>query len=243
MKAFTTYEFKNGKIADLDRQFPSYLSAWQEGVALAETDTHFLYCMKTESTAGVATLEFQDRLGNYHTYPMVAGMYAVVPGSAFIAGGRGLIMSRQNWLGLFSIGGPAEQEGRLKYIDGCTDSLLISPIKMGDPCLNLLYFPPGIDQTRHTHPSDRIGMVMSGQGKCHYWEDDIEHIIRLTTNLIFCIHTDGIHKFSTPYGDHMRVLAYHPDSDYGPTDQFHPMINRTIVDGVSANQLPDIRTK
>ena len=146
-------------------------------------------------------------------------------------------------MGLMSVGGPAENEGRLKYIDGCTDSLLIPPIMLGDPCLNLLYFPPDIDQTAHTHPSDRIGIVMSGKGKCVAWQDGVEESIDLVAGMIWVIHTDGVHKFQTPYGESMRVLAYHPDSDYGPTHQFHPMLNRTIVDGVSANQLPDIQTK
>jgi hypothetical protein len=41
----------------------------------------------------------------------------------------------------------------------------------------------------------------------------------------------------------MRVVAYHPDSDFGPQDEDHPMINRTIVDGVSASKIDAIRTK
>jgi len=41
----------------------------------------------------------------------------------------------------------------------------------------------------------------------------------------------------------MDVIAFHPDSDFGATDIDHPMINRTIVDGVSANQIEEIRTK
>ena len=39
----------------------------------------------------------------------------------------------------------------------------------------------------------------------------------------------------------MCVIAYHPDSDFGPTDDDHPMVNRTIVDGVPVNQ-SNIRT-
>ena len=40
----------------------------------------------------------------------------------------------------------------------------------------------------------------------------------------------------------MRILAFHPDSDFGPDHQFHPMVNKTMVNGVSANQLPEIQT-
>jgi len=41
----------------------------------------------------------------------------------------------------------------------------------------------------------------------------------------------------------MRVIAYHPDSDFGATHEDHPMINRTIVNGTSAAVLSDIRTR
>jgi hypothetical protein len=40
----------------------------------------------------------------------------------------------------------------------------------------------------------------------------------------------------------LRVIAYHPDSDFGPTHEDHPMINRTMVGGVSASELPHLRT-
>ena len=40
----------------------------------------------------------------------------------------------------------------------------------------------------------------------------------------------------------MDVIAYHPDSDFGPQDEDHPMINRTIVDGVQASRIKDIHS-
>ena len=233
MKAFSHFEYVNGKVGDLDRQFPSYLSAWTSSIILPDDDTHFLYVDEGPTTVVWRGMEFV----------LHSGMYASFPNKTYVAGGKGIAVSREKWQGFMHIGGPAEHEGRLKYIDGCTDSLLIPPVKFGDPCLNLLFFPEGIDQTAHTHPSDRIGMIMSGKGRCHAWNDGVEEIIDLVPGMIFCIHTDGPHKFSTPYGQHMRVLAYHPDSDFGPTDQIHPMINRTIVNGVSASQLPEIQTK
>ena len=152
------------------------------------------------------------------------------------------------------IGGPIEKEGRLKYIDGCTDSLLIPPVKLGDPCLNHLHFPDSIDQTPHTHPSHRIGIVAKGNGQCVTPFGDLP----LTQGMIFVIkewdgstyaqgldgemYPNGTHKFRT-FDEAMDVIAFHPDSDFGPTDIEHPMINRTIVDGVPASQLEDIRTK
>jgi hypothetical protein len=35
-------------------------------------------------------------------------------------------------------------------------------VRLGDPCLNGLWFPLGTRQTAHTHPSVRIGMVDDG---------------------------------------------------------------------------------
>lgn len=33
--------------------------------------------------------------------------------------------------------------------------------------------------------------------------------------------------------DALKIVVYHPDSDFGPTDEAHPMVNRTIINGVS----------
>jgi mannose-6-phosphate isomerase-like protein (cupin superfamily) len=170
------------------------------------------------------------------------GYVFAAPGTISLRGSSGVLITREDYKGVFSITGPVEQEGRLRYIDGCTDSLLIPPVMFGDPCLNLLYFPPGINQTAHTHPSDRVGMILSGEGVCHAWNDGVEDRINLTPGVIFCIHAGGKHKFSTD-NRHLRVLAYHPESDFGPQHDEHPMLNRTIVDGVSARELPGIQTK
>lgn len=153
------------------------------------------------------------------------------------------------------VGGKIESEGRLKYIDGCTDSLLIPPVKLGDPCFNHLHFPSNINQTPHTHPSARIGIVAKGNGECLTPFGNLP----LTEGMIFVIkqwdgksysggldgnvYPNGTHSFKTPEETGMDVIAFHPDSDFGATDINHPMINRTIVDGVSANMLEDIRTK
>lgn len=250
--AFDSYEFKHGNLAELDEQYPTGLSAFSDAlVMLNGADTHFGYVFEHQ-----ATLITADR--REHAVP--AGYAFSVHGPANIdarGGGRGIVISRRGFKGFNYITGPVEQEGRLKYIDGCTDSLLIPPVRMGDPCLNLLYFPPGIDQTAHTHPSERVGIILSGRGRCHAWDVDFgqrlanprddeeyqEKLVDLTPGMIFAIHTNGKHKFSTPYGEPMRVLAYHPESDFGPRDEDHPMINRTIVEGRSAREIDEIRTK
>jgi len=118
-----------------------------------------------------------------------------------------------------------ETEGRLQYIDGCTDSLLIYAPRLGDPCLNHLHFPAGIDQTFHTHPSIRLGIVYRGNGIASF--PDGEH--ELSEGDIFCLEVGEEHRFRTP-NEGMDIIAWHPDSDTGPTDEDHPMINRTIIE-------------
>jgi quercetin dioxygenase-like cupin family protein len=238
VRAFSTYTLANGHMADLDRDYPSRLGGWDNARIVNEpAATHYVYCMDEGVGRSPALLDY-----NGNVYILHAGMVACVPGKFTISGGRGIIVSRDAYHGMFSMSGPLEERGRLRYIDGCTDSLLIAPVRRGDPCMNLLFFPPGIDQTAHTHPSDRIGMVLSGHGTCVYDNDGEDREALLVPGIIFCIHSGGRHKFRTSKGS-MRVLAYHPDSDFGPTDEDHPMINRTMVDGVSASKLPALHTR
>ncbi len=125
---------------------------------------------------------------------------------------------------LAMIGGPVERVGRLRYVDGCSDTLLIPPSRLGEPCLNLLHMPVGTNQRMHFHPSDRVGVILRGQGECitDQWMKPLRAgqgwLIPEMTN--HCFRTD-----TSP----MDVIAWHPDSDYGPTDENHPMINRTWI--------------
>jgi len=129
-----------------------------------EGATHFIFVDQ-----GTATLE-----GEMGTFLLGPGMYGSLPGRWSIKStvGRGIAITRHDWLGFFLIGGPIEGLGRLRYIDGCTDSLIIPPVVLGDPCLNLLHIPPGTRQTSHTHPSIRLGMIVSGRGLCVTPEGD-----------------------------------------------------------------------
>jgi mannose-6-phosphate isomerase-like protein (cupin superfamily) len=142
-------------------------------------------------------------------------------------GSRVVVMQRVGWRGQRIVGGPIESKGRLRYIDGCSDTCLVPPPLLGDACLNHLHFPVGIDQTEHTHPSVRMGCVVRGFGECV----TPDAVVDLKPGSVFIIPTDGIHKFRTLRGEVMDVIAYHPDSDFGPTHETHPMVNRTWVGG------------
>ncbi len=228
--AFTEHELKTGLMFDYsNNQYPTRLHGLvgDEQMSLKSGSTYYLYV--DEGTVWVDGL-----------WPVLAGMYASVT-RGFLSGNKmtkAIIIERIGQFGTMMVGGPIEVVGRLKYIDGCTDSLLVPPVMKGDPCLNHLHFPVGIDQTSHTHPSMRVGMVTKGRGECVTPHGTYE----LRPGMAFIIHEDGEHKFRTS-SECMDVVAFHPNSDFGPTDEEHPMLNMTFVDGTSAKHLEEIKTK
>ncbi|MFO0387581.1 MAG: cupin domain-containing protein [Flavobacteriales bacterium] len=229
-KAFSFFELKTGLLwddsyNDLPCRLYGLRGAYE--MRLMPCSTYFIYVQR-----GTVLLN--------RRWPLYPGMFASAT-RAVLEGdelSEAIIIERIGYFGAMLIGGPIEAQGRLKYIDGCTDSLLISPLMFGDPCLNHLHFPPDVKQTMHTHPSVRIGMVTKGWGKC----ETPDGLYDLRPGLVFVIHTDGQHRFLTDR-EAMDVIAFHADSDFGPTHEDHPMINRTIVDGVSAKDIEEIRTK
>ena len=120
--------------------------------------------------------------------------------------------------------GRIEARGRLAYIDGCSDSVLCAPARLGDPVLNHLHFPAGTQQSVHIHPSIRLGVVVRGRGIAfgQGWEEPLE------PGTAFLLLEHERHAFRT-LEDSMDVIAFHPDSDWGPTDAAHPMLNRTYL--------------
>lgn len=154
-----------------------------------------------------------------------------IPGTwrAFSVDGCFAVIERVGFRGQFAVNA-MEMTGRLSYIDGCSDSLLIYPPRLGDPCLNHLHFPQGILQTQHTHPSIRMGVVVSGRGAAWQrsdeygggWEEPLE------PGTMFMLEQNELHSFKTP-SEEMDIIAWHPDSDWGPSDESHPMLNRTYI--------------
>jgi quercetin dioxygenase-like cupin family protein len=151
------------------------------------------------------------------------GMFFVATGDAMISGGTGMVIHNRGYLGLGQIGGPVESQGRLRYIDGCTDTLLVCPPRLGDPSLNHLHVPRRTLQTDHFHDSDRIGVVLTGRGICRTEAGD-EH---LTPGMGWYIPAGVRHCFVTE-AHALDVIAWHPDSVFGPTDEAHPMLLGTI---------------
>ena len=120
--------------------------------------------------------------------------------------------------------GELESKGRLSYIDGCSDSLLIYPPRLGDPSMSFLHFPTNTEQTFHNHPSIRIGVVVDGHGIAS--TNQMEFL--LEKDDIFMLREHEIHRFKTGNTE-MNIIAFHPDGDWGPTDHNHTMLNRTYI--------------
>jgi mannose-6-phosphate isomerase-like protein (cupin superfamily) len=160
------------------------------------------------------------------TYNM-KGVIACSVNTAFTVTGHGVVIET---LGVrmpenrFSTVNPNTQ-GHLSYIDGCSNTNLIDPPRNGDPCLNYLYFPSGIDQTFHTHPSIRIGYILSGSGIASMKDEDIP----LEAGNLFILDRHALHRFRTTAENTMSLAVFHPDSEDGPRDEHNPMKTRTYL--------------
>ena len=177
-----------------------------------------------------------------HNFTLEEGQWFHFPGGLTVYPGeesRTVVTQKVDFRGVTAVGGPIEELGRLKYIDGCSDTLLVCPPLLGDPCFNHLHFPPEIDQTEHNHPSNRSGGIARGRGECITPYGNTP----LVPGLIFHIPWGGLHRFRTSYYEELDVIAYHPDSDWGPTDEEHPMVNRTWVDGHKIDNTTGVHTQ
>ena len=227
-----TYPLQQNIIDLSVESFPAIAKIWQGNYfEFSAIGTHFGYIYEEN-----CLLLRQETGQSYNLHP---GMYFCLPGGGKLEGdSAGIAIAILNYQGIFNVGGMIESTGKFAYINGGTNSLLIAPVVGGDPCFNAMYFPPGVDQTLHTHPSYRIGMVVSGRGNL----ENQQIAIALTPGMTFLIPADSLHKFRT-FDSNLTVVVLHPDSDRSFTPGDNPMLKRTIVNGVSASELPDIQTK
>jgi hypothetical protein len=235
-------------------EYPTVIYTFHEQSPLLLPEGSTYYGLVTRGTC---------KIGAYGPQHVVdAGMFFCLPGPLTVqpmGNAQGLVIERCQYQGFPQIGGPLEPQGRLKYIDGCSDTLLICPPVVGEPCLNHLHIPPGTNQTPHTHPSQRIGVIVRGSGYCLTPYDGTSEIAfgqmldehpdgscwvktELREGMGWWIPTGLLHSFHTGEDEFLDVIAWHPDSDFGPRHDDHPMVNRTYVNDVSAREIDRIRT-
>lgn len=219
---------KNGDCLDATgTMYPSRLEVVEaERRFSTPTSTFYGYVLAGRARVRSASLEVQ----------MEAGAFFCAPGDVDIqAAGKVVIIERFGFRAL-PLFGHTEKVGRLAYIDGCSDTILCAPPRQGDPVFNHLHFPRGVLQSVHTHPSIRLGIVARGEGTAYgprpapaagqsrEWQEE------LAEGCVFLLHAHEAHAFrTTESGRPMDVIAFHPDSDWGPTDGGHPMLNRTYL--------------
>jgi len=212
-----------------DGPHPTIIRTWNgESLDLEPDASHFI--MVFSGSIQVAHGDISTCLGT--------GCFGTVPESASVSGvGEALIVSSLGYRSMALFGGPLEAHGRLRYVDNCTNSILLSPPVRGEPCLNFLRLPRSTSQTSHTHPSLRVGLVYSGTGRC----ETPHGMLDLLEGTVFVIPPGSLHSFQSGDTD-LRIVIYHPDSDSGPTHTDHTMLNRTFIEGVSARDLPHLQT-
>jgi quercetin dioxygenase-like cupin family protein len=115
--------------------------------------------------------------------------------------------------------------GNLSYMDGGTNTTAVNPGRLGDPVINYVHFPAGMQQTLHTHPSHRIGMVLKGCGLIELDNSEFP----LQTGDVFFMKRNTLHNFMCPYNEDVVLFVFAPDSGTGPTDEVNPLKVRTYV--------------
>ncbi len=76
--------------------------------------------------------------------------------------------------------------------------------------------------------NDGADSIVSGDGGWPAFKN-IDMLHHLSPGGVFLLEEGELHSFATPPGGHMEIVAFHPDSDWGPTDDDHPMLNRTYI--------------
>jgi quercetin dioxygenase-like cupin family protein len=115
--------------------------------------------------------------------------------------------------------------GNLSYMDGGTNTTAVNPGRLGDPVVNYVHFPAGMEQTLHTHPSHRVGMVLKGRGLIELDNSEFP----LNQGDVFFMQRNVLHNFMCPYGEDVVLFVFAPDSGTGPTDEVNPLKIRTYV--------------
>lgn len=184
------------------------------------TSSHYGYVVAGKARVVTRTLE--ATLG--------AGSFFALPGPVLVNADALVVVVERFGYRCLPVLGSIEEQGRLAYIDGCSDTVLVAPARLGDPVLNYLHFPPGVRQSVHCHPSIRLGVVARGEGFAFGPSPAGEWRLPLRPGAMFLLPAHELHAFSTAEtASSLDIIAFHPDSDWGPTDGAHPMLNRTYL--------------
>ena len=131
----------NEEINQLNSMYPTKMICITESYEFSENSSSTMFGFVTqgtfEITSGNQTWLVQE--GNFMSLKTIFSVNPLKNNSKMFA------IIRYGYRGIDLVG-KVESTGRLSYIDGCTDTLLISPPRKGDACLNHLHFPKNITE-------------------------------------------------------------------------------------------------
>lgn len=210
------------------------------GVALSKNNEGFFEVSNRSENFGRSKHEMDVASNDFIT--TVKGFNAI----SYYPHVRMLLVQFTGYKGMTTTG-EVPNFGNLGYINGAMNRLIVAPKKYGEPCLNGLYIDKPIDQTPHTHPSSRTGLVMDGNVTARIYQNhdrlDKYKEVNLVRGDVFIMSENVMHSFHKSDHEKTWLCAFHPDSNFGPTDEVAPMINRTILqDGLSASDVKEIHT-
>lgn len=115
----------------------------------------------------------------------------------------------------------------LPYINGCSSEQLISPVRPGDPTLQLLYIPAhSSEQAHHIHATARVVQVLEGRGRSIIGMSDDAVELDLVPGMLIILDRMVPHHFVTD-DEPLLVAPLHIWSST-PLEQGHPMFHGTI---------------
>ena len=202
-----TFSGKDLAVGDCeDNRFGTLeVQTWNGGdLKLREDASHFVTVL--EGKMSVEAVAIKAVLSDY-CYGSFAGA-AKLTGSA-----HAVVVSCVDYQCMTLFGGPLEAYGRLRHAHGCTTSLLLSPPFLGEPCLSFLNVHAGTHQPPLTHPSIRIGMVVSGHGRCGTASEPLV----FEKGSVFIVPPDTLHSFQTDEAN-IRIVLFQAESVFGPSD-------------------------
>lgn len=147
--------------------------------------------------------------------------FSVMPGGACIAINIGGISHSETQM----YRRKSLSRGALSYIDNGTNTTAIHPRRRGEPVINYVHFPANMTQTLHTHPSQRVGLVLKGKGKVELKDGSYYYI---NEGEGFYMERLEVHNFITE-DEEVVLFVWAPDSDAGATDSDNALLNRTYV--------------
>lgn len=110
----------------------------------------------------------------------------------------------------------------LPYVDGCSSSNLLPPLRPGDPCVQLLRIPAGCSEQRHhIHTTPRVVRVVGGRGKMYEGIGDRVTQRDLTPGATVLIDAMEPHHFTAEDEDLVVVPIHIWSSVAG--EGLHPM--------------------